>query len=265
MPQVTVGDRKVNYLDGGGPGDAILFLHAFPLHARMWEPQLEALGDRFRLIRPDLLGFGESEAPDDPSEYSVEAFADQAKAVLDDAGLQQAVVVGLSLGGYVALAFHRRHPAAVRALVLADTRAESDTDETRSKRTNQQELVRAEGPGALVDGMLGALLSQGTRDSKPDVVENARSLMDNPGPGYIGALEAMKNRPDSTASLAQIDVPTLVLVGEDDTLTPPELSRSLHERIGGARLVVLPDAGHLSNLEAPNAFNGAVAEFVAAL
>lgn len=265
MPQVTVGDRKINYLDSGGDGTAVLLLHAFPLNARMWDPQVEALGDRFRLIRPDLLGFGESEAPEDVAEYSVDAFADQAKAALDDAGVGSAVVVGLSLGGYVALAFQRRHGDTVRGLVLADTRAEADAPANIEKRTAQQGTVRSDGPGALTEGLLGALLAATTRDNKPDVVETTRRLMDNPAAGYVGALEAMKKRPDSTPGLAAIDVPTLIVVGEGDTLTPPELSRKLHEHIGGSRLVVLPEAGHLSNLEAPDAFNGALAEFISGL
>ncbi|MFN2587748.1 MAG: alpha/beta fold hydrolase [Actinomycetota bacterium] len=265
MPTVTVDSRRIDYLDSGGGGTPVLLVHAFPLHARMWEPQMESLGDRWRLIAPDLMGFGGSDAPEDPAGYTVDAFAGDLKAVLDELGIDRAAVVGLSLGGYVALAFLRKHRSMVAALVLADTRAEADAPENVEKRTNQQGIVREQGPGALTDGLIGALLGEPTREKKPDVVETVRRLMENPAAGYIGALEAMKRRPDSTPDLTSIDVPTLIVVGENDTLTPPELSRKMHEHVGGSRLVVIPEAGHLSNLEAPEAFNGALAEFLSSL
>lgn len=265
MPHVLVSNRKIHYQDSGGGGTPLLLLHAFPLASKMWEPQVESLSDRFRMIRPDFLGFGESDAPDSTDEYTVEGFADQAKAVLDDAGAESAVVVGLSLGGYVAFAFHRRHRDAVQGLVLADTRAEADAPENVEKRTSQQQLVREQGPDALTDGLVGALLSPTTRANKLDVVEDTRALMRQPAAGYIGALEAMKRRPDSSGDLASIAAPALVIVGEADAITPPDLSRKLHEHIGGSRLVVIPEAGHLSNLEAPEVFNGALAEFLSEL
>jgi pimeloyl-ACP methyl ester carboxylesterase len=265
MPSVTVDSRRIEYLDSGGTGTPVLLVHAFPLRARMWEPQIEALGDRWRFVAPDLKGFGDSDAPDDASSYSMDAFADDLKAVTDELGIDRVVLAGLSLGGYVALAFLRKYRSSVSALVLADTRAEGDAPEAIEKRTNQQGIVREQGPGALTDGLLGALLGEPTREKKPDVVENVRGLMQNPPAGYVGALEAMKARPDSTPDLTSIDVPTLIVVGENDTLTPPDLSRKMHEHIGGSRLVVIPEAGHLSNLEAPEAFNGALAEFLGGL
>jgi 3-oxoadipate enol-lactonase len=266
MPSVTTTDnRRIEYLDTGGAGTPVLLVHAFPLRAQMWEPQMESLGDRWRFVAPDLMGFGASDAPEDPSGYSVDSFADDLKAVLDELGIDRVVLAGLSLGGYVALAFLRKYRSVVSALVLADTRAEGDAPEAIEKRTNQQGLVREQGPGALTDGLIGALLGEPTREKKPDVVANVRTLMENPAAGYVGALEAMKGRPDSTPDLTSIDVPTLIVVGENDTLTPPELSRKMHEHIGGSRLVVIPEAGHLSNLEAPEAFNGALAEFLNSL
>lgn len=265
MPSVTIDSRRIEYLDTGGAGRPVLLVHAFPLNSRMWEPQLESLGDRWRFIAPDLMGFGGSDAPADASQYSVDSFAGDLRGVLDELGVDDVVLVGLSLGGYVALAFLRLHKDLVSALVLADTRAEADAPEVIEKRTTQQGLVGEQGPGALTEGLTGALLGEPTRNKKPDVVAQVRGLMENPAAGYIGALEAMKGRPDSTPDLASINVPTLVVVGENDTITPPELSRKMHEHIGGSRLVVIPEAGHLSNLEAPEAFNGALAEFLGAL
>ncbi|MDQ3983256.1 MAG: alpha/beta hydrolase, partial [Actinomycetota bacterium] len=149
MPSVTVDSRRIEYLDTGGAGTPVLLVHAFPLRAQMWEPQMESLGDRWRFIAPDLMGFGGSDGPDDASVYSVDSFAGDLKAVLDDLGIDRVVLVGLSLGGYVALAFLRRYRPLVSALVLADTRAEADPPEALEKRTNQQALIREQGPGAL--------------------------------------------------------------------------------------------------------------------
>ncbi|HVF53950.1 MAG TPA: alpha/beta fold hydrolase [Actinomycetota bacterium] len=265
MPDINVSGVKVAYGDTGGGGKALLFLNAFPLNRRMWEPQVESLSDRFRVITVDFQGFGESDVVADRSTYSMDTFAGQAKGVIDELGVSRVVLTGLSMGGYAALAFLRLFPESVEGLVLADSRAEADAPEAIEKRTGQQKLIESEGPAALRDGLLGALLSDATREKKPDVVANVTELMDNSGEGYIGALEAMKARPDSTSDLAGISVPTLVIVGENDTLTPPDLSRKIHENVGGSRLVVIPESGHLSNLEAPEAFNGALAEFAGSL
>ena len=266
MSTTTVDGTRINYTDTGGDGTAVVLLHAFPFSSNMWEPQVEALGDRFRFILPDLLGFGDSDAPDDPGAYSMDAFADQTAAVIDDLNLDRVAFGGLSMGGYAAFAFLRKYRDKVNALVLADTKAEADPPEGVEKRTGQQKLVRDEGTSNLIEGLAGALLSEPTREKKPDVVEKVKKLMaENPPAGFIGALEAMKKRPDSSSELTQIDVPTLVIVGENDGITPPDAARKIHEHVGGSRLVVIPESGHLSNLEAPEAFNGALAEFLGGL
>jgi 3-oxoadipate enol-lactonase len=262
MPSVGVRGIELSYTEAGSGDPVVLLIHAFPLTGAMWAPQVGALDSNARFVVPDLKGFGASEAPEDASVYTMDAYADELAALLDHLDLAGVVVAGLSMGGYVGFALWRRHRERVRALVLADTRAEADTPEVIERRTGQQQQVRDDGPSALTEGLLGALLAQSTRDKKPDVVERVTKLMDGPAAGYIGALEAMKRRPDSTDDLAAIDVPTLVVVGEEDALTPPEAARKIHEHVGGSRLVVVPQAGHLSNLEAPDAFNGALAEFL---
>lgn len=265
MPRATIDGTELNYTDTGGEGTAVVLLHAFPLHSGMWGPQIAALGDSYRLIAPDLKGFGSSSAPADRSSYSMESYAAEVKGLLDELGLGEAVITGLSMGGYIALAFTREYPDAVRALVLADSRAEADAPEAVEKRSGQQTTVASEGIAPLVEALPGALLGETTRTDHPDVVQEVKALMQNPAEGFIGALEAMKTRPDSTDLLASISDPTLVIVGEEDTLTPPELSRKMHEHIDGSRLVVIPQAGHLSNLEAPDAFNAALEEFLSDL
>jgi 3-oxoadipate enol-lactonase len=262
MPSIDAGDVTLEYEDTGGESEPVLLVHAFPLNKGQWEPQLRALGDRYRLIAVDLKGFGESDAPGERESYSMDNYARELKAVLDALGAPQATLVGLSLGGYIAFAFLRLFPDAIGHLVLADTRAEADPPEGVEKRSAQQEQVEREGTAGLIEAMPAALLGEKTRANKPDVVEELRRLMENPAAGYIGALEAMKTRPDSTRDLAGIDVPTLIMVGEEDGLTPPDFSRSMHEAIGGSQLVVIPEAGHISNLEAPDAFSGALAEFL---
>ena len=265
MPQATINGHTIGYGDTGGDGPAVLLVHAFPFNSTMWQPQVDALGDRYRLITPDLTGFGGSDAPEDRSGYTMDAWADLLAGLLDELGLPQVVLAGLSMGGYAAFAFLRRHRDRVSALILADTRAEADPPEGKEKRTTQQGMVEREGTSGLIDALVGALLSEDTRTNKPDVVEHVRKAMDNPAAGFIGGLEAMKGRPDSSDELESIDVPTLVIVGENDGVTPPDAARKIHEHVAGSRLVVIPDAGHISNLEAPEAFNGAVAEFLGAL
>ncbi len=262
MAIATVDGTRINYLDSGGQGTPVLLVHAFPLNGEMWEPQIEALGERFRFIAPDLTGFGGSDVPEDRATYTMDGYADQLRGLLDELGIDKVALTGLSMGGYIAFAFLRKYRERVAALVLADTRAEADPPEGIEKRTNQQNQVEAEGTAGLIDVLAGALLGAPTSEKKPDVVERVKGLMDNPAAGFIGALESMKNRPDSTDDLAKINVPTLVIVGENDKVTPPDAARKIHEHVGGSRLVVIPEAGHLSNLEAPEAFNGALAEFL---
>lgn len=265
MPYAADRTLRIHYRDTGGDGAPVVLIHGFPLNASLWRPQEEALGDRYRLLLPDLMGFGDSTAPDEPDAYSMDGFARNVLAVLDHAGVNRAVVGGLSMGGYIAFALWRLARARIAGLVLADTRAEGDGDDARAKRTTQQERLRKEGTGPLIEEFPGVLLSEVTRDRKPDVVAAARAAMDNPVAGWIGALEAMKKRPDSTPDLASIDVPVSIVVGEHDPLTPPKVARQMHEAIRGSRLAVVPDAGHFSNLESPAHFSGALAELLAEL
>jgi 3-oxoadipate enol-lactonase len=262
MPQASVRGATVNYLDSGGDGLPVLLLHAFPLNSGMWEPQIDALGSRYRLVAPDLRGFGGSDVPEDPAEYSMDAYADDLKALLDHLGIEKVVLCGLSMGGYVSFSFLRRHGDMVRALVLADTRAGADTPEGIAGRKRMQQQVRKEGTSGVIQTLCENLLTHMTTQRKPDVTARARELMDNPAAGFIGALEAIKNRPDSTADLEDISVPVLVIVGEQDGVTPPDAAREMHERIEGSIFVVIPDAGHLSNLETPEVFTGALTEFL---
>lgn len=255
---------RVNSLDLAyddvGSGLPVVFLHAFPLDRSMWGPQFGALVGMGRCVAPDLRGLGATGAS---PPYTMDQYADDVVALLDAIGAASVVVVGLSMGGYIAFALWRRHRARVRALVLADTRAGADTDEGREKRRRLIAVARSRGSGAVADMQITSMVGATTRDRRPDVVETVRAMMAAaPVEGIAGALEAMMTRPDSTSTLATIDVPTLIVVGDEDELTPPAEARAMHERIRGSRLEILAGAGHVSNLEQPSAFNHVVGEFV---
>ena len=262
MPTVTVDGTRLSYLEAGSGDPAVVLLHAFPFHSGMWEDQVQALAGRHRVVAPDLKGFGSSEAPADVAEYSMETYADEVAALIRSLALGPSVLVGLSMGGYVAFSLYHRHRHLVRALVLADTRAGTDSPEVLERRANHQRLVVDEGTVPVIDAHIETLLTEQTREHRREVVQRARKLMDNPPAGFVGALEAMKTRPDASSQLSAVDVPTLVLVGSEDQPSPPEVAEAMHREIPDSRLVVLEGAGHLSNLEVPDEFNRALLEFL---
>ena len=249
--------------DDVGTGLPVLWVHGFPLNRSYWDPQTSALLDHSRCIAPDLRGFGESTAA---PPWSMDQYADDMAGLLDNLGIRQAVVAGLSMGGYVAFALWRRHRARVRALILADTRAGADSDEGRRKRRETIALAREEGSGAVADAQVTGLVGRTTRERHPQVVQHLRQILASaPVDGIVGATEAMMERPDSTPLLATIDVPTLVVVGEEDVVTPPSEARLMHAAIRGSRLETIARAGHASSFERPAAFNHVVGEFLAQL
>jgi len=231
----------------------------------MWDDQIQALGDQWRVVAPDLTGFGTAGAPDNPAAYSMEAYAEEVAALLRSEGVERAVIGGLSMGGYIAFAFLRRHPEMVAGLILADTRAAADSAEAAERRVSQQRQVAESGTAELIENSLENLLSDDTKQHRPEVVAHARKLMEqSPPAGIIGALDAMRRRPDASDELAAIDVPVLVIVGAADKTSPPEVAAQMAEQIPNATLEVLPGAGHLSNLEVPEAFNRALIRFLGA-
>jgi 3-oxoadipate enol-lactonase len=257
-----IGGRSVGF-DDVGSGDAIVFLHGFPHRRTMWASQIGALAEQARCITMDLQGFGES-APGDS--VSMDTYADDVIALLDERKVDRAVICGLSMGGYVALALWRRHPERVRGLVLMDTKAGADTPEAAEKRRGMIAQARERGSAAVADAMITGMVGKSTRAKCPEVVDAVHRMLESaPVPGIIGALEAMINRPDSTPTLATIDVPTLIIVGAEDTLTPPKEAEAMHEAIAGSRLEVIAGAGHVANLERPAAVNHVLSEFLASI
>lgn len=256
---VPVDGARIAY-DDFGSGEAVVFLHAFPLNRTMWAPQTSALAAEWRCLTIDTRGFGESTAS---APFGVDRYADDVVAVLDHAGVAQATVVGLSMGGYVAFALWRRAPDRVRALVLADTRAAADAPDAIEKRRELIALARSGGVSAVADRQLIGLLGKTSRERRPEVQATARAISETATvDGIVGALEALIARPDSTATLATIVVPALFIAGEEDVITPPKEARAMHDAVLGSRLEILSRAGHLSNLEAPAAFNAVLSEFL---
>lgn len=253
---------EVGYDDVGG-GTPVVLLHGFPHNRSLWAPQVTALFPFARCIVPDLRGFGESPAR---PPYDMDRYADDVASLMDALGVRQAVIAGISMGGYVAFALWRRHRARVRGLLLADTRAGADDEAGRQRRRELIEAARKGGSAAVADRTIEGMLGRRTRARAPGLVGSVHTMLAAaPAEGAIGALEAMIARPDSTPTLGTIDVPTLVVVGEDDVLTPPAEARALHAAIRGSRLEVIGGAGHLSNVERPAAFNQVTGEFLLSL
>jgi pimeloyl-ACP methyl ester carboxylesterase len=245
-----------------GTGAPLLLLHAFPLSSAMWLAQREVLGAEYRVLTPDLRGFGGSTLGDDPP--SLDAMADDVAALLDGRSIDSVVLGGLSMGGYVAMAFLRRHPDRASAVVLADTKAAPDPPEAAANRERIAALVEAdpESP-VLVDEVLPKLVGPTTAEQRPLVYGRIRALVQAaPANAVAWAQRAMAHRPDSFETLRAVPVPVLVVVGEEDELSPPADAAAMVGTVKDGRLVTIPGAGHLSAVEAPEAFNAALRDFL---
>jgi pimeloyl-ACP methyl ester carboxylesterase len=247
-----------------GEGPAVLFVHGYPFDHSIWRDQIDGL-DGYRRIAPDLRGMGQSDAPD--LGYGMAIYAADLAALLDTLGVEEVVLCGLSMGGYVAFEFLRTWRHRVRGLVLMSTRAEADNAEARRARDAAAAVARERGSSAVAGSMLPKVLSPTTISGHPQVAERVRELMSaTPVPGIVGALAAMRDRPSSESLLPTLaGLSTLVLAGEADGLTPPDQARALAQLIPGARLSIIPCAGHLPPVEQPAATTQALREFLASL
>ena len=256
-----VNGLRLAYGDRGREHETVLLLvHGFPLDRRLWAAQVDPFANMTRVISPDLRGHGRSQVV--PGPFTMEQHADDLAALLDHLKVRQTVVAGLSMGGYVAFAFWRRYPKRVRGLILADTRAEPDGAAAQAGRDAAMVTVQQTGAAAYADEMLPRLLAPASQ-ADVKIVGAARKMMaEQPVEGIVGALGGLRDRADSRPTLSTISVPTLVIAGEADAITPPADAQAMAAAIPGARLVVIPRAGHLSPLENPRAFNAAVRTFL---
>lgn len=248
-------------VDVRGEGPAVLFVHGYPFNRTIWADQLEHL-EGYRRIAPDLRGMGESDAPD--LGYGMGTYAADLAALLDALAVEDVILCGLSMGGYVAFEFLRRWRDRVRGLILIDSRSEADGAEARRVREASAALARESGAEAIADAMLPKVLAETTRQRSPEIAARMRAMMAaTPVAGLVGALAAMRDRPDSTGLLPTFaGLPTLVIVGKEDTLTPPDAARRMAAAIPGARLTVVDGAAHVPPVERPSETTEAIREFL---
>ena len=267
---LAIGTRRLGCLAAGTfpARNTVVFLHAFPLNAGMWMPQLRALPEDWSAVAPDFRGFGESGADEDGlgrADARLEDYADDVAALLDAMGVGRAAVCGCSMGGYAAFALLRRCPGRVSGLLLADTRTAADSEAARASRAAMLDLLDRNGPAAVAAEMRPKLVGSTSLARRPAVLTRIDSLMGGATARGIGfAVARMLNRPAATESLAAFRGPVSVVVGEEDALTPPQEAASMAAVAAGFALVSIAGAGHLSNLEAPDAFNTAMRDWLGA-
>ncbi|MBL9095168.1 MAG: alpha/beta fold hydrolase [Planctomycetaceae bacterium] len=264
MKNVTVnGVRHSVYDQGSGP--TILFVHGFPLSHAMWEGQLSALAKRYRVVAPDLRGFGASDVV--PGKTTMRQLADDCAALLDALKIAEPVVLcGLSMGGYVAWQFAKHHAAKLKALVLCDTKAAPDSAEAAETRLKMAEHVLNHGTGAVAEAMPAKLFAKATFERQPEIVAGIRHTIEATSrEGLAAAQRGMAEREDVRGFLPHIAVPTLVVVGREDSISPVDEMRSVAEAIPKAKFHVIETAGHMAPQEQPAEFNQLLNEFISGL
>jgi 3-oxoadipate enol-lactonase len=259
MNRLRSGDAEIVYtVLGDGP--PLVLLHPFPAHHALWLPAAQSLTSRYRIILPDLRGHGESEIGDGPA--TMEKHAADLARVLDDAGVGRAIFLGVSIGGYILFEFWRRYRGRVAALGLCCTRPQADADDVRNTRLKNAELVLERGTEWFVDLMIPKLLGKTTQETRPDLVAEARRMMLKMSPQDIAQVQqGMAARPDSIATLKTITVPTLVVMGEEDTSVPTSDGELMRQHIPNSRLAVIPKAGHFAVWEQSEAVGKLVRQF----
>lgn len=245
-----------------GEGSPLVFVHGFPLDHSMWRWQVGRFARSHRVIAPDLRGFGDSDVTD--GQVTMEQFADDLAAMLDELHVTQPVILcGLSMGGYIALEFVRKYSNRLSALILCDTRAAADPPEARQKRLEMADEVLREGPSAIADSMIARLFAQKTYRDQPQVVEETRrQILGTPRVGIAAAALGMADRRDLTGLVPEISMPTLVIVGEEDGITPPAEMKEMADSIPESEFLSVTGAGHMAPLEASAAVNSAIQRFL---
>jgi 3-oxoadipate enol-lactonase len=252
--------HKSGWCVDAGSGPAIVLLHGYPLDHHIWMGQTEALAAENRLIVSDFPGFGGNPST---SPFTIESLADGIHFMLTKRRALPCVLCGFSMGGYVALAFARKYSKDLRGLILIDTRADADSPQAREGRAKAIELAKTEGSPAIAAQMLPKLLAEGAVAARPELARQVRKIMEAcPSLTIQNALAAMRDRADSTDLLKQIAVPTLVIVGESDSITPPPVAEAMHAAIAGSQLAIIRGAGHLTPMEQPEQVNQAILRFL---
>ncbi|MDX2495490.1 MAG: alpha/beta fold hydrolase [Desulfuromusa sp.] len=257
-----INATTIYYEDSGDTAETpVVFVHGFPFSSAMWSDQLKLVGRNFRTIAYDLRGMGKSAIGD--GQYTIENHVDDLLALLDHLDIHQAIIVGFSMGGYIALRALERNPDRFLAVALCDTRCEADDNAGKIKRANAATMVKKEGAAEFAKTFIPAVFSPDSVQNNTAAVAEISAIIKATAPVAIaGNLIAMAARTDTSASLGKIAVPTLIMVGEVDTVTPPQAARFMHDNIAGAELQLIPDAGHMSNMENPQIFNSHLMAFL---
>ena len=242
-----------------GQGEPLLLIHGFPLSAEMWKHQRHLPG--IRVITPDMRGFGKSEATEGVAHMGL--MADDLESLLTYLNLDQVTIGGMSMGGYVALAFAAKYPERMKGLILIDTRAEEDTPEGKQNRQKMIETAKREGAKTVAEQMEPRLWTKQNLEKRGDDVEMMHAIMlTTPVTGIVAAVQGMAERPDMTDYLPMLDAPTLVIVGTEDQITPPSASEKMKTLIPNTELVIIPNAAHMAVMEQPDAVNQAIVSFM---
>lgn len=258
-------EQKINgialYEEGPHEGIPVIFIHGFPFSHAMWEPQWLLLSKTRHVISYDVRGHGKSEVGD--GQYHLEFFVDDLVMVMDHLKIRQAILCGLSMGGYIALRAVERHPDRFGGLILCDTKSEADGNEAKINRMGVIRAVKKEGVDPFAGKFVKTVLCENTLQTKPALVKFVLDLIHgNSALGISGTLLAVAARTDTTGALAKMALPTLILVGKEDKLTPPSVSGSMLKAFPRATMHVIPEAGHMSNLENSTAFNDHVLDYL---
>ncbi len=265
MKSIQLGAINLAYEDQG-TGPVVVLLHGYPLDSRMWQPQIDALSKTCRVIAPDLRGFGQStQAPEDAaSGVSMSRYAADVAELLRAIDVtEQVILCGFSMGGYILWQFIRQFPERVKAFVPCDTRAIADTAEARQGRLKTADEVMKSGVEPIITAMLPKLLSERTRNARPEIVEKVTAIMRSCSPATIAAsLRGMAVRSDVTTELASFTQPALVLSGAEDAISSPEEMRGIADKLPNAKFIEIPRAGHMTTLENPEAVSAALLDFI---
>ncbi len=262
MAEKSINGTTLSYEERGS-GVPVVLLHGFPLDRRIWKDQVDPLSKQYRVIAVDLRGFGQSKSN---TPFTMKSLAEDICSLLRAINATPCVLGGLSMGGYVALAFAREYQKDLRGLMLIDTRAEGDTSEGKAGRQKMIDLARTSGSKAVADQMMPKMLAPSTPKNQPAVAQDLQRIMEAcPALTIEHALAAMRDRDDQTAFLPSISVPTLILVGQEDAITPPKMAEAMNAQIPRSKLVIIPDAGHMSPMEKPQEVTRAMQELLARL
>lgn len=259
MPTKSISGISMHYQDRGR-GMPVVLIHGFPLDSRMWEAQAEALSDRYRIIAPDLRGFGLTRGG---GSFTMDSLAEDVHALLKEVGALPSVVAGLSMGGYVTLAYAKKYPKDLKGLMLIDTRAEADSPEAKENRGKALQRVKDGGAKAIADDMMPKLVHEGVLKHRQDIAHKLRLILESQSPETIAhALVALRDRPDRVSDLAAIPVPTLVIVGEHDAITPPALSEKMSKELTHPTVAIIKNAGHMAPMEQADDVNLVMRRFL---